>query len=78
MRVIWRKIWRDLTHNKARTLMVVLSIAVGVFALGAIFGAYSVMNDYLVENHKAWIPIHMTFWGVAVRPRRRGCRLART
>ena len=58
-----RKIWRDLAHNKARTLLVVLSIAVGVFALGTIFGAYSVMQDYLAENHKAWVPVHMTFWG---------------
>ncbi len=63
MHVIWRKIWRDMVHNKARTLLVVLSIAVGVFALGTIFGAYAVMNDYLQENLQAWIPIHMTFWG---------------
>ncbi|MCP4543897.1 MAG: ABC transporter permease [Chloroflexi bacterium] len=63
MRVIWYKIWRDMAHNKARTLLVVLSIAVGVFAMGAIFGAYGMMNDYLQENNQAWIPIHMTFWG---------------
>jgi cell division protein FtsX len=47
----WRKVWRDLAHSKARTLLVVLSIAVSVFALGAIFGAYSAMQDYLAESH---------------------------
>ena len=34
MGVTWYKIWRDLAHNKARTLLVVLSISVGVFAMG--------------------------------------------
>ncbi|MEJ2557520.1 MAG: hypothetical protein P8186_15085 [Anaerolineae bacterium] len=32
----WRKVLRDLWHNKARTVIVVLSIAVGVFAVGMI------------------------------------------
>jgi putative ABC transport system permease protein len=63
MNTTWRKVWRDLAHSKARTLLVVLSIAVSVFALGAIFGAYSAMQDYLAESHAAWIPIHITFWG---------------
>ena len=34
-----RKVWGDLTHNKARTFLAVLSIAVGVLALGLAFGA---------------------------------------
>jgi putative ABC transport system permease protein len=63
MRVIWRKIWRDMVHNKARTLMVVLSIAVGVFALGTIFGAHSAIGERLAQSHQAWIPVHITFWG---------------
>ena len=32
----WRKVVRDLSHNKTRTLLVVLSIAIGVFAVGMI------------------------------------------
>ena len=63
MRVVWYKIWRDMVHNKARALLVVLSIAVGVFALGTIFGGYGTISDRLAENHEEWIPIHMTFWG---------------
>ena len=30
----WHKVLRDLWGNKARTVLVVLSIAVGVFAVG--------------------------------------------
>jgi hypothetical protein len=32
--VIWLHLWRDMAQHKARTLLAVLSIAVGVFALG--------------------------------------------
>ena len=32
----WRKVLRDLWGNKTRTALVVLSIAVGVFAVGMI------------------------------------------
>jgi putative ABC transport system permease protein len=63
MGVAWHKIWRDLAHNKARTLLVVLSIAVGVFAMGTIFGGYNVMTDHMAKEHEAWGPIHMTLWG---------------
>jgi putative ABC transport system permease protein len=63
MSVTWRKVWRDLAHNKARSLLVVLSIAVGVFALGMLFGAHDVMGERLTENHLASIPIHITLWG---------------
>jgi putative ABC transport system permease protein len=63
MGVAWRKVWRDLVHNKARTLLVVLSIAVGVFALGTIFGGYNVMTDYMAREHEAWGPIDITLWG---------------
>lgn len=40
MSVIWYKVWFDLWHNKIRTLLAMLSIAVGVFAIGAT-GVYS-------------------------------------
>ena len=38
MGVIWHKVWSDLWDNKARTMLAVLSIAVGVFAVGPILG----------------------------------------
>jgi putative ABC transport system permease protein len=59
MGVIWRKIWFDLWNNKTRTLLAVLSIAAGVFAVGAIFG----MSDMLIANmdrsHQAVLPTHI-------------------
>lgn len=62
MSVIWRKIWSDLWGHKVRTLLAVLSIAAGVFALGAIFG----MIDQLVPNlnrvHGTISPANITMY----------------
>jgi putative ABC transport system permease protein len=44
MSISWRKVWRDLVHNKTRTLLAVLSTTVGVLALGMIFGMSGVMR----------------------------------
>lgn len=63
MSIIWHKVWRDLAHNKTRTLLVVLSTAVGVFALGLVFGLSGVMRARLTEDHRATIPAHISFWG---------------
>jgi len=38
----WRKTLSDLWDNKVRTALVVISIAVGVFSVGMIAGAYSI------------------------------------
>ncbi len=38
----WAKVLADLTENKTRTLLVVLSIAVGVFAVGMVTDTYLV------------------------------------
>ena len=40
----WRKVLRDLWNNKSRTLLVVVSIAVGVFAVGMIAGTQSIIS----------------------------------
>ena len=52
MNVIWRKVWRDLWNNKLRTALVVLATAVGVFALGLVFGSSSVMRARMTESHQ--------------------------
>jgi putative ABC transport system permease protein len=44
MSVVWKKIWRDLTLNKSRTVLAVLSTAVGVFALGFVINMSVMMN----------------------------------
>lgn len=57
----WRKVWRDLWGNKLRSLLVVLTIAVGVFAIGFVsellFVAVPTMDaDYLkADPHSATI-----------------------
>jgi len=51
----WRKVLRDLWGNKARTVLVVLSIAVGVFAVGMITGTRVVMSR---EMHASWVAVN--------------------
>ncbi|MCB0085225.1 MAG: hypothetical protein KDE47_30000 [Caldilineaceae bacterium] len=43
----WRYAWRDLWYHKTRTLLVVLSIAVGIFAFGSILGTIATLNHDL-------------------------------
>lgn len=59
MGVIWYKVWFDLWHNKTRTLLVVLSIAAGVFAIGAMFGMADLMLSTMDRAHQAVIPAHI-------------------
>ena len=42
----WRKVLRDIWGNKSRTTLVVLAIAVGVFAFGGMF----MTRDVLIAN----------------------------
>ena len=53
MSIVWRKVWRDLWGNKLRTFLVVLATAVGVFALGLVFGMSGVMRARMTESHRA-------------------------
>src|SRR5215510_4733199 len=59
MSVIWRKVWFDLWSNKARTTLAVLSIAVGVFAIGAIFGMVDQLLSGMDRAHQAVNPSHI-------------------
>ncbi len=47
--VRWRKVFRDLLGHPMRTVLVVLSIAVGVFAVGTIAGADAMLQRNLTE-----------------------------
>lgn len=60
MNVIWHKVWFDLWHNKGRTIMAVLSIAVGVFAIGAIFGMVDQLLPGMDRAHQASQPSHIS------------------
>ncbi len=52
----WRKVLRDLWENKARTLLVVLSIAVGVFAIGVTSGSQGVLVQEMNASYATITP----------------------
>tara|TARA_B100000029_G_scaffold76122_2_gene67899 strand:+ start:27201 stop:29615 length:2415 start_codon:yes stop_codon:yes gene_type:complete len=62
MNVLWRKLWHDLWERKSRTLLVIMSVAAGVFCVGAIFG----MNDQLYTqmdiSHASTYPSHINMF----------------
>jgi len=62
MGVIWHKIWFDLWHNKTRTLLAILSIAAGVFAVGAIFGMSDMLITHMDASHHAVLPTHINVY----------------
>ena len=48
----WRKVWADFVSNKTRTVLVVLSIAVGVFAVGFVTSAYAILQQDMDTEFK--------------------------
>jgi putative ABC transport system permease protein len=59
MGILWYKVWFDLWHYKARTLLAVLSIAAGVFAVGTMFGMSELLIANMDQSHQAVMPPHM-------------------
>ena len=55
----WRKVLSDLWDNKARTLLVVASISVGVFALGMIAGAFVIISEDITTGYAATNPANI-------------------
>jgi putative ABC transport system permease protein len=62
MSIIWHKVLRDLWRNKFRTVLIVLSTAVGVFALGFVYGASGIMAEEMTASHKASLFPHIAFY----------------
>jgi putative ABC transport system permease protein len=56
----WRKVWRDLWSNKTRTILVVISIAVGIFAIGIVAGSRVVLSRDFSESYAAVTPASAT------------------
>jgi putative ABC transport system permease protein len=59
MRPRWRKIFLDLFDNWTRTLLVVFSIAVGVFSIGVIAGAYVIIENDMSASYAANKPANI-------------------
>jgi putative ABC transport system permease protein len=58
----WRKVFADVWSNKTRTLLVVLSIAVGVFAIGAIAGANALLSREMTAAYLAVNPADVSIY----------------
>jgi putative ABC transport system permease protein len=56
----WSKVLADLWDNKTRTLLVVASIAVGVFAIGTIANAYMILSEDIDASYAAVNPANIT------------------
>lgn len=52
----WKKVWMDLWANKTRTLLVVLSIAVGVFAVGVVASSFYMVKQDMATDYNAINP----------------------
>ncbi|MBA3534163.1 MAG: FtsX-like permease family protein [Ardenticatenales bacterium] len=52
----WRKVWRDLWINRIRTLLVILSIAVGVFTIGMVASTRVLLSRDLNASYLATSP----------------------
>ncbi len=56
LRARWYKVINDLFGNKTRTLLIVLSMSVGLFALGIILSARTILSEGLAESFVAINP----------------------
>lgn len=58
----WRKVLRDLWYNKARTILVVLSIAIGVFAVGMVLHTNLLVAERTQADFVDSNPANITFY----------------
>ena len=58
----WAKILRDLTAHKLRTMLVVLSIAVGIFAIVVVMGGRGMLIDSFAVNFPKSNPMSATMF----------------
>ncbi|MGW8226161.1 MAG: ABC transporter permease [Anaerolineales bacterium] len=58
----WSKVLSDFWGDKTRTILVVASIAVGVFAVGMIITAFVVLSEDINSNYAAANPVNVEYW----------------
>ncbi len=58
----WSKVLSDLWDDKTRTALVVASIAVGVFAIGMIVTAFSILSQDINLSYAASNPTNIEIW----------------
>ncbi len=57
----WLKVFRDLWSHKMRTVLVVASIAVGVFAVAVVLGGRAVLLESFSESYAGSVPAQASF-----------------
>lgn len=62
MKTAFKKVWRDLWRNKGRTVIVILSIAVGVMAVGMVTAGNKMVIDQMAKSHVDSNPSHAMLW----------------
>ena len=62
MSMAFRKVWRDLWRNKGRTLMVIMSISVGVMAVGMVVSGNTLVQGQMSRTHIESNPAHGMLW----------------
>ena len=74
MNMSFRKVWRDLWRNKSRTFMVIMSISVGVMAVGMVVSANTLTLGQMSKSHIESNPSHGMLWlrGIADEGKIRG------
>ena len=58
----WSKVLSDLWDSKMRTLLVVASIAVGVFSIGMIVSAYAILAEDIDRSFASSSPVNIEIW----------------
>src|SRR5512139_649646 len=62
MNTSFKKVWRDLWRNKGRTLMVIMSISVGVMAVGMVVSGNILTLGQMSRSHIESNPSHAMLW----------------
>jgi putative ABC transport system permease protein len=57
--VLWQKIFADLSEQKGRSVLALLSMAAGLFAVGALFGMVDLQLAAMDKAHRQAVPSHI-------------------
>ena len=58
----WRKVLADLWEDKVRSVLVIASVAVGVFAVGMIAGTYVIISTDMNSSYSSANPANIVLW----------------
>lgn len=59
MNTLWRKVWADLYQSKSRTVLAIISMAIGVFCVGTLFGMIDLQLSKMDAAHQQSQPSHI-------------------